>query len=84
MNLVFCGRKAISLNMQILVAFKTVTQYRLLFNHHLIEQLDILGNDLRKEKEKYLQEKKKADQSLRPTHLINTVLKHFNVLYTVS
>lgn len=67
-------------NTQILVALK-LTSYRLLFNH-LSEQLILLGKDLRKEKEKYIQEKK-AHPSLKPTQHTNIVLKHFNILYTL-
>lgn len=66
------------------VALKKVTNCRLLFNHHLFEQLDIVGERSEEGKGEVYTGKKTADQSLKPTHPINTVLKHFNVLYTVS
>lgn len=82
-NLVFCGRKAISLNIQILVALKKVTKYRLLFNHHLINNLIFRGRIWRRKRRSIYRKKIKADQSLKPTHLINKVVKHFYVLYTM-
>lgn len=44
----------------------------------------IFGGKIWGGKRRSIYRKKTADQSLKPTHPINTVLKHFNVLYAVS